>query len=141
LKKILHPSETLRFSTFENGNGCPTWSDSVGKFLFFAYLSSLPTSLSRMIFFWILWAIAALVGLVVLCFFFVGLADGTVSATNAGLWFLMLLVPGAILVGSLWLKAQNRLGLAKVVLSIIALPGVLAGLFFLILLISKPRWN
>lgn len=94
-----------------------------------------------MIFFWILWAIAALVGLVVLCFFFVGLADGTVSATNAGLWFLMLLVPGAILVGSLWLKAQNRLGLAKVVLSIIALPGVLAGLFFLILLISKPRWN
>ncbi len=94
-----------------------------------------------MLFFWILWAIAALVGVVVLYFFFVGLADGSVSATNAGLWFLMLLVPGAILLGSLWLKAHERLGLAKGVLLLLAVPAVLAGLFFLILLISKPRWN
>lgn len=92
-------------------------------------------------FFWILFTIVALAGLVVLYFFFEGLGDGSVSSVNGGLWFLMLLVPGAVLAGSLWLKAQHRLGLAKGLLLFLAVPGLLAGLFVLILLISNPRWN
>lgn len=92
-------------------------------------------------FFWILWGIAALVGLVVLYFFFLGLADGSVSSFNAGLWVVLLLVTGGVLGGSLWLKERKQLLLAKVVLLVLAGPGVLAGLFLLAVMLTKPRWN
>jgi hypothetical protein len=42
--------------------------------------------------FWIPWGIAAIVTGVVVLFFVLGLADGTVSSFNAGLWTLLLLV-------------------------------------------------
>ena len=56
-----------------------------------------------MTFFWILWGIDAVLSLVVLYFFFVGLADGSVSSFNMGLWLMILIGIGAIMLGSLWL--------------------------------------
>ncbi|MCW5925109.1 MAG: osmoprotectant transporter permease [Saprospiraceae bacterium] len=94
-----------------------------------------------MTYFWILWGFVAVIALVVLYFFFIGLADGSVSATNMGLWMAMLGVVAAILLGSLWLKSQERLGLAKGVLYILAVPGFLYLLFLLLVIIGKPRWN
>lgn len=94
-----------------------------------------------MTFFWILWGIDAVLSLVVLYFFFVGLADGSVSSFNMGVWLLILMGVGAVMLGSLWLKSNQYLIVAKIVLSILALPGVLYGLFMLIIIITKPRWN
>lgn len=94
-----------------------------------------------MLFFWILWAFDAIIALVVLYFFFVGLADGSVSSFNMGLWLSILSAVAAILLGSLWLKSHDRAGLAKGVLSILAVPGFLYLLFFLMVIIGKPRWN
>jgi hypothetical protein len=94
-----------------------------------------------MTFFWILWGFDTLIALVVLYFFFIGLADGSVSSFNMGLWLFILAAVAAILFGSLWLKSHGRLGFAKGVLSILAVPGLLYLLFLLVVLISKPRWN
>lgn len=94
-----------------------------------------------MTFFWILWGFDAIIALVVLYFFFIGLGDGSVSSFNMGLWLMMLAAVAAILFGSLWLQSHNRLSLAKGILSILAVPGFLCLLFLLVVLVSKPRWN
>jgi uncharacterized membrane protein len=91
--------------------------------------------------FWILWGMGALVALVVLYFFFIGLADGTVSAVNFRLWSAILAVVAGVMLGSLWLKSHGHLGWAKATLCILAVPGGLYGLFLLMMLITKPRWN
>ncbi|MBV6441905.1 MAG: osmoprotectant transporter permease [Haliscomenobacteraceae bacterium CHB4] len=94
-----------------------------------------------MTFFWILWGFDAIIALVVLYFFFIGLADGSVSSFNMGLWLILLAVVAAVLLGSLWLKSQEYTGWAKGVLCILAVPGFLYLLFLLIVIIGKPRWN
>ena len=92
-------------------------------------------------FFWILWGIDAVIALIFIYFFFEGLSDGTVSSFNAGLWVLLLAGLGAVLIGGYWLHThQHEVG-AKVLVSLLAVPGVLAGLFFLILILTNPRWN
>ena len=91
--------------------------------------------------FWIPWAIDVVFTIVVLYFFLVGLADGSVSSFNIGLWLLILLGLGSVMGVSLWLKSAGHLGLATVLLLILAVPGVLYGLFFVVCVIAAPRWN
>jgi hypothetical protein len=91
--------------------------------------------------FWVPWGIAAIVTGVAVWFFVAGLADGSVSSFNAGLWALILLGTGGITVGSLLLKMAGRPGLGALLALILALPGLLAGLFILLILILQPRWN
>jgi hypothetical protein len=91
--------------------------------------------------FWIVWAIDVVIGVIVLYFFFVGLADGSVSSFNIGLWLVILFALAIAVAGSLWLKSGGRRSLAMVLLLIVAVPGVLFGLFLLLLLIAAPRWN
>jgi hypothetical protein len=92
-------------------------------------------------FFWILWGFDALIAAVFLYFFFVGLADGSVSSYNLGLWFLILVALAAILLGSIWLQNHHHFAFAKGLLYLLAVPGLLAGLFMLIVLVTNPRWN
>ena len=92
-------------------------------------------------FFWILWGFDAIISLVVLYFFFIGLNDGSVSSFNMELWAVILVVLAAVMGGSLWLKSANQMVLAKVLLFLMALPGLLYGLFLLIVIIANPRWN
>lgn len=94
-----------------------------------------------MTFFWTLWGFDALISLIVLYFFFVGLADGSVSSFNMGLWLLILAIVGAVMLGSLWMKSNNYLSLAKIILGIFATPGLLYGLFVLIMMTGNGRWN
>lgn len=91
--------------------------------------------------FWVLWGIDAVISLVVLYFFIIGLVDGSVSSFNMGLWVMILLGIGAIMLGSLWLKSNDYLRIAKIVLAILAVPGLLYALFMLMIIITKPRWN
>ncbi|MVM35211.1 osmoprotectant transporter permease [Spirosoma sp. HMF4905] len=91
--------------------------------------------------FWILWAIDAVIALIFFYFFFVGMADGTVSSFNAGLWALILAALGAILGGGYWLHTNQHVVGAKILLSVLAVPGLLCGIFFLVLILTNPRWN
>jgi uncharacterized membrane protein YhaH (DUF805 family) len=91
--------------------------------------------------FWVPWGMAAVVTMVAVYFFFVGLADGSVSSFNAGLWALILLVTIGVTAGSLILKKRGRPGLGSLLALVLAFPGLLAGLFLLLILITQPRWN
>ena len=94
-----------------------------------------------MAFFWILWAFIALMSLVPIYFFFVGLADGSITSKNIGLWGLILLIVGGVLFGTLWLKGHDHLSLARIILIVAAIPGLFVLLYFLIVITSKTKWN
>jgi hypothetical protein len=85
--------------------------------------------------------IDALVAVVVLYFFFIGIADGSVSSFNIVLWLGILGVLAAVLGGGSALHRQGHGKAALAVLAIVAIPGLLYGLFVLSILILQPRWN
>lgn len=74
-------------------------------------------------------------------FFFIGLGDGSVSSFNLTLWLLLLAGLGTVLWAGHVLRRRGRTGAAIAVLGIVALPGLLAGLFALLVVITQPRWN
>ena len=91
--------------------------------------------------FWVPWGIAAVVAAIFLLFFCVGVADGSVSSFNIGLWTLTLLAVTGVTGGSLWLERAGRPGLATLLALVLAVPGLLAGLLLVAVLIAQPRWN
>lgn len=91
--------------------------------------------------FWIPWGIDLVAALVVVAFFFIGLADGTVSSFNIGLWLLALGVAGGVVVGGFALRSGAHHRLATTLVTILAVPTALAGLFFLAVLLIPARWN
>lgn len=89
----------------------------------------------------ILWGVDAVVFTIFIYFFFVGLADGSVSSFNMGVWLCILSTIAALLWGSQALRSAGRETIAATLLGILAVPSVLFGLFFLAVLILNPRWN
>ncbi len=92
-------------------------------------------------FFWILWGFDCIIALVILYFFIIGLADGSITSANLGLWFMILFLVAGIMGGSLVLKTNGHLTTATIVLSLLALPGFIYLLFILLVVLGKPRWN
>lgn len=74
-------------------------------------------------------------------FFVIGLADGSVSSSNIGLWLALLAVLSVVFAAARALRARGRTGRAIAVLSVVAVPGLLGGLFVLLILVTQPRWN
>lgn len=91
--------------------------------------------------YWVMFGIAAIVALVAVYFFIIGLLDGTVSSNNMLLWIGILSVVGGVLFGSLWLKSSGNLMAAKILVGVLAVPGIIAGVVILIMMIAPPRWN
>lgn len=91
--------------------------------------------------FWLLWGFDALVALGFVYFFGIGLLDGSVSSFNIVLWLTILGGLGVILGGGYFLKSKGHGVLGACVLSLLAIPALLSLLFFLVILISNPRWN
>ena len=89
--------------------------------------------------FWLPWGVDVVVALIFVYFFFVGLGDGSVSSFNIVLWLLILCVSAAVVGGSLALRASGRTVLAIALVTIIAVPSVLIGLFFLALLATPAH--
>jgi hypothetical protein len=85
--------------------------------------------------------VAAAVLLVVLYFFVTGLADGTVSSRNITMWLPLVGGVTAIMTGGLVLDVRGMRGAATAVLAILAIPGIVAGLLILALIVFQPRWN
>jgi hypothetical protein len=94
-----------------------------------------------MMLFWILWIFDAIMSLVPVYFFFIGLKDGSITSRNIGLWMLILVIVAAVLFGSHWLVSIDRLAMANGLLLLAGIPGVLVLLYFLVIIIGKPRWN
>jgi hypothetical protein len=92
-------------------------------------------------FFRILLGIDAIAAAVVVYFFVIGLADGSVSSFNMQLWLGILAAVAAILVGGFLLNAKGQRIAANLVLLILATPAALYGLFMLSIIIFQPRWN
>jgi hypothetical protein len=91
--------------------------------------------------FWVPWAIDASIGVIALYFFAIGLADGSVSSFNIGIWIALLTALIIIIAGSLWLKAVGHPGLGSMLLLFLAIPGILYAAFLLIVIVSGSRWN
>jgi len=91
--------------------------------------------------FWIPWSIDLVVGVIAVYFFFIGLADGSVSSFNMGLWLAILCVLGGILAGSIILRSAARKRAAIALVTLLAVPSALIGLFYLLLLVAPVRWN
>ena len=94
-----------------------------------------------MVFFWILWSFNALMALIPIYFYFAGLADGTVNAKNGWMWLIILLIVAIVVGGSLYLISVNQLSLSKALLILASIPGVLAVLYFTVIMTSNTRWN
>jgi hypothetical protein len=92
-------------------------------------------------FFRILLGIDAVAALVVVYFFVIGLADGSVSSFNMQLWLGILAAVAAILGGGVFLNAKRQRIAANLVLLILATPAALYGLFILSIIVFQPRWN
>lgn len=91
--------------------------------------------------FWTLWVIAATVAGVFLYFFLIGLVDGSVSSFNGALWALLLSGVGGTTGGSYWLWSQGRIGWASLLAAFLAVPGVLAVIMLVGILLSDPNWH
>lgn len=91
--------------------------------------------------FWIIWGFDALIALIAIYFFLIGLSDGTVSARNMKMWLGLLLGLAVILGGSICLRSHGHTGMALSLLGILAIPGFLYALFMLVNLLSNERWN
>jgi hypothetical protein len=94
-----------------------------------------------MILFWIFWGIDAIVAIIALYFFFIGLADGSVSSFNIGIWIVLLVVLTVLLFGTLTLKSAGNLLLARLLAGLLAVPALLFLLFFSIVIVSGTKWN
>jgi hypothetical protein len=71
--------------------------------------------------FWILWIFTAIMSLIPVYFFFIGLNDGTITARNIGLWVIILLAKGLLMLA--------------------AVPGLFVVLYFVVVLTNKTKWN
>ena len=85
--------------------------------------------------------IDALICTIVVVFFLLGLANGSVSSFNIGLWIAILAVLAVIIAGSLWLKAAGYPGFGTILLLVLAIPGILYGLFIFLVAVTKTPWN
>jgi hypothetical protein len=94
-----------------------------------------------MMLYWILLAIDGAAALVALYFFFIGLADGSVSSFNAGIWLALLGGIGAVIGGGMAFHAAGRRRIACALLSVLAVPAFLSGLLVLMLIVLQPNWR
>jgi hypothetical protein len=91
--------------------------------------------------FWILWSVNAAIAAIVLLFFFAGLADGSVSSFNIGLWLGILAAGFIILAGSVFLRGKGHAVLALLMVIPAAAAGLLYALFIILVIVSGERWN
>jgi len=88
-----------------------------------------------------LWGIDALICAIILVFFFLGMVNGSVSSFNIGIWISILAALAVILGGSLLLKIFGYPVLGKILLPVLAIPGLLYGLFIFLTIVTKTSWN
>ena len=89
----------------------------------------------------IVYGFDVIIAIVILYFFFTGIADGTVSQFNALLWLVISAVLAFVLFGSLWFNSHNYIVFSFATLLIIAIPALLFLLYFLIAIFGCGSWT
>ena len=91
--------------------------------------------------FWFPWSVSALVAATFVVFFFIGLADGSVSSFNGLLWIATLAVVGGC-VGASWALRSPGKHLPAILLAwVLAVTGLFAILMIVLMVVLQPRWN
>ena len=88
-----------------------------------------------------LWGIALLAGVILLAFFAIGIADGSVSSFNIVLWLGILAGTALIIFGSRAVYRRGNAVLGACIAAVLAVPTLLYGLFLLVAVTSGVRWN
>ncbi|MEC9368084.1 MAG: osmoprotectant transporter permease [Pseudomonadota bacterium] len=78
---------------------------------------------------------------IVVYFFIIGLADGSISSFNIGLWIVLLMGVAAILAGGIFLRKAGRTAASSLLLSLLAVPTAAYGLMIAAIILSGARWN
>jgi len=91
--------------------------------------------------FWFLWCIDAVIAAVALYFFFSLAADNRIRAFNILPWLMILAALAAVVGDSIWLRSIGQRALAIALLLLLAIPGALFALFFLVILIAHPNFH
>ena len=91
--------------------------------------------------FWFLWSIDAVIAAVALYFFFSLAGHGRIGSFNILPWLVILAILAAVMGGSIWLRSVGQRTVAIVLLLLLAMPGALYVLFFLLLLITHPTFH
>jgi hypothetical protein len=86
-------------------------------------------------------AVAAIVAAVLLVFFAIGIADGSVSSFNIVLWLGILSTAGAILFAGHALRTNGHPKAAVALLAVLAVPGISYALLVILFVVSGTRWN
>ena len=94
-----------------------------------------------MTYFWTVYAIDVLIAVIAFYFFLTGISTATAGSKFYQAWAGLFCFLVIVLAGSLLLNYVGQFGLAKVLASIPAALGVGYGLFVLLMIIAKPRWN
>lgn len=90
----------------------------------------------------ILWLFNAVMSLIPVIYFFIGLADGSITDRNMGMWMIILLLVAGILYGSIWLKNNGRVSLGKIILVVAGMPYAMMILLYLLSIIMGPSgWH
>lgn len=90
--------------------------------------------------FWVPWYIDATISAIVVIFFFVGLADGSVSSFNITIWIIAMAALAVLLPGTLWLKKIGRPGLGTFLLLILAIPAIISALLLITFALSGEKF-
>jgi hypothetical protein len=89
----------------------------------------------------VLWWIDVIAAVVAVAFFFIGVADGSVSSFNIVLWTALLAGVAVVVFGSRGLNLKGRKWPAIGLAAVLALPALGFGLMILVFAVSGVRWN
>jgi hypothetical protein len=100
-------------------------------------------SLSRLataggVLFWLVWAWDSVISFAILCTFYWALVDGPMVSFKILLWIVILFMLSVVMIGSLALRLKGRAVPALILALLLAVPGGLAALLALLLVIAHP---
>lgn len=88
-----------------------------------------------------LWWIDVIAAAIAVAFFFIGVADGSVSSFNIALWIALLGAIAVVVLGSRALERKGQRWPASGLAALLAIPTLLYGLMIAIFVLSGTRWN
>jgi len=88
----------------------------------------------------IFWGIDLLICAIAIVFFVLGLADGSVSSFNIGIWATAFAAIAIIIAGGHWLKKAGYLVLATLLLFVLAFPGIICVIVLLTLILTDTKF-
>jgi hypothetical protein len=89
----------------------------------------------------ILWGVCVVAAVIAVAFFFIGIADGSVSSFNIVLWVALLGGLAVVVFGSRALARRGQKLPAVALAAVLAVPTLLFGLMFVVMIVGGVRWQ